>query len=83
MWVDHYNFATTTEYLGIGIWPGKDVAPFWDPETLSEAYLRVLTGDERSSMEEKAKALSKIAVSYGGRNKSAANVAALASQGHT
>lgn len=82
LWADHYNFAVNVEYLGIGLWPGQDIAPEWRPEELSEAYLRVLSGEESLVMREKSKALAKIAASYGGRNAAAMKVASLAAQGH-
>jgi UDP:flavonoid glycosyltransferase YjiC (YdhE family) len=81
LWIDLYNFATTSEYLGIGVWPGKETAPEWEAESLAEGFMQALTGETAASMREKAKALAKVAESYGGRDTAAAEVAKLAAQG--
>ena len=82
LWVDHYNLASMTEYLGIGIWPGRDKTPEWTPAALSDGYLHVLKGNESIKIRNKSKSLAKIAASYGGRNTAAAKVASLAREGH-
>lgn len=70
------------EYLGIGVWAGRDIAPEWTPTTLSKAYLRVLKGNESIAMREKAKSLGQVAASYGGRITAAAKVASLARESY-
>ncbi|KFA72664.1 hypothetical protein S40288_03412 [Stachybotrys chartarum IBT 40288] len=80
LWLDLYNFATTAEYLGVGIWPGKDTAPEWHADTLAKGFLAALVGDESVSMRQKAKALGAVAATYGGRDRAAAEVARLAVQ---
>jgi hypothetical protein len=69
------------EYLGIGIWPGKDTAPDWDPATLSEGFLQALDDDAGSVMRAKAEELGVVARSYGGRDTAAAELARLAAGG--
>lgn len=81
MWFDLYNFASTAEYLGIGIWPGKETAPQWDPETLAAGILSALIGKESAALRTKAQALGKIAKSYEGRNLAAREIAAMAGLG--
>lgn len=80
LWLDLYNFATTAEYLGVGIWPGKDTAPVWHAHTLAQGFLAALIGDESVAMRQKAKALGAVAATYGGRDWAAAEVARLAVQ---
>ena len=81
LWVDLYNFAQMVEYLGVGIWPGKDTAPDWDPETLGEGFLQSLQGNTSVSIRNKAEEIGQIARAYRGRETSAAEVAKLASRG--
>lgn len=81
LWFDCYNIASTAEYLGIGIWAGRDTAPIWNSDTISDGILRALNGEEGKRMREKSAALSKITRSYGGREAAAAEIARLAAMG--
>ncbi|KJZ78298.1 hypothetical protein HIM_02336 [Hirsutella minnesotensis 3608] len=82
LWVDLYNFAQISEYLGVGVWPNKKSAPVFDPRALSQGYLRTLTGDSAAAMRRKARELSEVAAQYGGRDAAAAIVAEMAFSGH-
>lgn len=73
--MDLYNFAQTAEYLGIGLWPGKDTAPVWEADALAEGFVQVL-GSE--AIRDKARALGEVARAYGGRDTAAAEVAKMA-----
>jgi hypothetical protein len=42
MWVDLYDFAVRTGFLGIGVWGNEKSAPNWTAEELGESFLRVL-----------------------------------------
>lgn len=81
LWVDLYNFAQTAEYLGIGIWPGKETAPVWESDTLGQGFMQALAGEASVAMREKARALGEVARAYGGRDTAAAEVAKLALRG--
>ena len=81
-WIDHYNFAQTAEYLGIGIWASKETAPLWRAEALSQAFLASLQGDKSEEMKMKAKALAKVAHEYGGRDCAAREIAYWAGRGN-
>lgn len=78
LWFDCYNFASTAEYLGVGIWPGRDTAPAWHSQTISAGIVRALVGDGSAALKEKSRALGEKARSYGGRNAAAREVARLA-----
>ena len=79
LWFDLYNFAQTAQDLGIGIWPGKEAAPVWDARSLSEGFLLALQGNSSVKMREKARALGKVASSYGGRDTAAEKIFNMAS----
>lgn len=79
LWVDLYNFAQIAEYLGIGVWPGQDIAPEWESKSLAEGFLKALTSQ---TMREKAKALGEVARTYPGRNLAAQEIAKIAARGH-
>ncbi|KAF4983696.1 hypothetical protein FZEAL_912 [Fusarium zealandicum] len=81
MCFDHYNYAATAEYLGIGVWPTKDTAPEWDPETLGQALVDALSGTSGEAMRDKAARLGETARQYEGRYMAAREVAAMAAKG--
>jgi UDP:flavonoid glycosyltransferase YjiC (YdhE family) len=81
LWVDLYNFSRMAEYLGVGIWLGKDTAPDWDPLTLSKGLLQALDNETGLAMRGKAEALGEVARRYGGRDAAAAELARLAAGG--
>ena len=82
LWVDLYNFAQTAEYLGVGIWPGKETAPRWHAEMLSDGFMRALTGKSSFAMREKASQLREAARQYGGQLAAAEKIASMAAKGH-
>ncbi|RFU76259.1 glycosyltransferase family 1 [Trichoderma arundinaceum] len=81
LWADHYNYAQTAEYLGVGIWPNKKTAPDWEATGLTEAVLEALTGNKSMTMRQNAKALAHKGREYGGRNLAAQLVAEMAAGG--
>ncbi|TFB07324.1 hypothetical protein CCMA1212_000234 [Trichoderma ghanense] len=81
LWADHYNYAQTAEYLGIGIWPNKTLAPDWEAAGLAEAFLETLSGNRGVTMRENAKALARKGEEYGGRKLAARLVAEMAAGG--
>lgn len=50
MWYDTYDFATRVEWLGIGVWGNRSVAPRVDGTELGEALVRVVASDESVGM---------------------------------
>lgn len=50
MWYDTYDFATRVEWLGIGVWGNRSVAPRVDGIELGEALVRVVASDESVGM---------------------------------
>ncbi|KAM5346177.1 hypothetical protein ACJ41O_009182 [Fusarium nematophilum] len=82
IWFDLYNYASTAEYLGVGIWPTKDTAPGWNATSLSQCFLSALTGVSGEAMRKKAKKLGEIARQYEGSVMAAREVAAMAAKGH-
>ncbi|KAK1251516.1 hypothetical protein MKX07_006995 [Trichoderma sp. CBMAI-0711] len=81
LWADLYNYAQTAEYLGVGIWPNKTLAPDWDAAGLAEAFLEVLSGNRSVTMRENAKALARRGEQYGGRKLAAELIAEMAAKG--
>jgi hypothetical protein len=71
------------EYIGVGVWPGKETAPDWDAESLTKGFLDALSGETADSMRQNAKAMRQVAESYGGRITAAKEVARLAAMGDT
>ncbi|RFU72633.1 glycosyltransferase family 1 [Trichoderma arundinaceum] len=80
-WADHYRFARTAEYLGVGIWPCKATAPNWEAAGLTEAFIKVLSGETSVTMRQNAKALSQKGHEYGGDKTAAGLIAKLAAEG--
>lgn len=78
IWFDLYNYASTAEYLGIGIWPTKETAPDWEAEALGQAFLTALSSE---AMRRKAEELGEVASRYEGRHMAAREVAARAEKG--
>ncbi|KAL2849032.1 hypothetical protein BJX68DRAFT_98380 [Aspergillus pseudodeflectus] len=81
LWFDLYNFAQIAEYAGVGIWPGKETAPEWDVESLSEGFLTALQGEKADRMQEEADALREAAARYDGRGCAADVIARMAGGG--
>lgn len=50
VWFDTYDFATRAEWLGIGAWGNRSVAPNLDGGELGEALVRVVASDESVKM---------------------------------
>ncbi|CAG8380619.1 unnamed protein product [Penicillium salamii] len=46
VWYDTYDFATRVEWLGIGVWGNKTVAPRVDGAELGAALMRVVTSTD-------------------------------------
>ncbi|KAM0246292.1 hypothetical protein ACHAQJ_010264 [Trichoderma viride] len=80
-WADHYRFAQTAEYLGVGIWPCQKTAPDWEAAALTEAFIKVLSGEASVTMRQKAKALSQKGLRYGGDKTAAGLIAKMAAEG--
>jgi hypothetical protein len=63
-WYDTYDYASKSEYLGIGVYGNKTIAPMVDGEEFGNALLRVI-GNE--TLRAKAQAIGKLCQSSGGR----------------
>jgi hypothetical protein len=81
LWADHYSYAQTAEYLGVGIWPNKKTAPDWEAVGLAEAFLEALSGNKSVTMRQNAKAIALKGHEYGGRKLAAQLVAEMAAGG--
>ncbi|KAH7302842.1 hypothetical protein B0I35DRAFT_455445 [Stachybotrys elegans] len=81
LWFDLYSIAQTAEYLGVGIWPGKETAPQWESDVVAEGILQALIGPKSDIMRRTAANLSDTAHSYGGRYAIAQELARLAALG--
>ncbi|KAL7951336.1 hypothetical protein V8C42DRAFT_303788 [Trichoderma barbatum] len=81
LWADHYNYAQTAEYLGVGIWPNKKTAPDWEVAGLTEGFLEALSGNKSVTMRQNAQALGHKGREYGGRKMAAQLVAEMAAKG--
>ncbi|KAF4947750.1 hypothetical protein FSARC_13892 [Fusarium sarcochroum] len=79
-WFDCYNIAASAEYLGIGVWPGRNMTPEWDSAIIGEAIVQVM-GDE--TMRQKAQDLGKVARTYGGQKMAADIIAKAAAEDET
>ncbi|KAL4780291.1 hypothetical protein BJX76DRAFT_338304 [Aspergillus varians] len=82
MWLDQYNYAQIAEYVGVGIWAGKDMAPVWDDKILRDGFVTALSGGKADAMQKKADALRKAAARYSGRDCAARKIARMAGTGH-
>lgn len=80
-WADHYHYAQTAEYLGVGLWPNRKTAPDLDAAGLAEAILEALSGNKSVAMRQNAKALAHKGHEYGGRKLAAELVAQMAAKG--
>lgn len=74
-WYDTYDYASKTEYLGIGVYGNKAMAPMVDAEEFGNALLRAM-GDE--ALREKAQAIGKLCQRSGGRRLAADMITKLA-----
>lgn len=57
VWYDTYEYAARVEYFGVGVWGTKQTAPAINGLELGDAFLRILHGEESSTIQEKAKAI--------------------------
>jgi hypothetical protein len=78
LWFDLYNIANTAEYIGVGIWAGREIAPEWAVDSLVDGFRSSLEGPKSLLMREKAKELGRVAKAYGGSHAAAAEIARLA-----
>ena len=69
MWLDTYDFAVRVEWLGIGVYGNRSVAPEVDSHELAKAITSVISQREswRGSIYEKADRLAKICQKNDGR----------------
>lgn len=79
LWYDLYNYALLVEYLGVGIWPGKDTAPMWDANTLSKG---IQTALDDPNLRQNASRIAHASRKYPGRAAAAAIISNMAAQGH-
>lgn len=81
-WLDLYSFAQLAEDIGVGLWGCRETSPFWTPECLEDAILKVIDGSSGSvAMQNKARQLGRIAQSDPGRYIAAREIAKLAGSG--
>jgi 2-acylglycerol O-acyltransferase 1 len=82
-WYDCYDYATRVEYLGIGIYGNKKVAPDVDKEEFANAVLRVIGAHkgEETRFSVKAKELGVVCRRSGGRKKVAEMISELVLEG--
>ncbi|MDI1490336.1 MAG: hypothetical protein OHK93_001536 [Ramalina farinacea] len=82
VWYDTYDFARHVEFLGVGVWGNKKVAPHVGAEEVAGAVLRVVgKGDEQERIRRKARELGEACERAGGRRKAAETVAEMAMGG--
>ncbi|OBT64999.1 hypothetical protein VE03_05701 [Pseudogymnoascus sp. 23342-1-I1] len=75
MWVDLYDFATRVEYLGIGLWPNKKSAPYWNATELGAAMVEIVEDGEVSrEMRRKTKELGELCRKNQGRKVAAGKI---------
>jgi UDP:flavonoid glycosyltransferase YjiC (YdhE family) len=82
-WYDCYDYATRVEYLGIGIYGNKKVAPNVEKEEFANAVLRVI-GEKKgveTQFSVKAKELGVVCRKSGGRKKVAEMISELVLEG--
>ncbi|KAJ5287239.1 glycosyltransferase family 1 [Penicillium angulare] len=82
LWLDQYNVARLVEYVGVGVWPGKDTAPVWDDDTLFGGFLEVLQRPGAELMKRRASDLKEVVAQYSGRHCAAEQIAWRAGMGH-
>lgn len=58
VWYDTYDFATRVEWLGIGVWGNKTVAPRVDGAELGAALVRAITSTDAIQLFLKAQDIS-------------------------
>lgn len=81
--MDLYNFAALVESLDLGAWGCPQTSPYWTPDCISEAVLKVVNDSEASeSIRQKAQSLGKEAQKDPGRYASARIIAQLAGSGY-
>ncbi|SPO06230.1 uncharacterized protein DNG_08919 [Cephalotrichum gorgonifer] len=82
LWADLFDFATYSEYYGIGVWACRPTTPDWTAEGIAEALLKVLdNGEAGVAMRAEARRLGEIARARPGRDAAAQIIADLAGTG--
>lgn len=72
LWVDLYDYAIRTEWLGVGIWGSRKTAPFWTADELESAFMKILTKTKESTkMRARAKEVGAVTRKSGGRKMAA------------
>ena len=75
VWCDTYDFARHVEFLGVGVWGNKEVAPHVGAEEVAGAVLRVVgLEEEHERIRRKARELGEVCERAGGRRKAAETV---------
>lgn len=75
IWCDTYDFANRVEYLGIGIWANKTVAPHVRADELRRAMTAVLEDGEKGERRRaRARELGELCGKAGGRKKACAKI---------
>ncbi|KAI1376968.1 hypothetical protein F4677DRAFT_454144 [Hypoxylon crocopeplum] len=82
-WLDHFNFAQLTEYVGVGVWGCKGTSPYWTAECLRDAMLTVVDpGETGQAMREKARRFGELVQSNPGQYIVAREIAKLTASGY-
>jgi UDP:flavonoid glycosyltransferase YjiC (YdhE family) len=68
-WYDTYDYACRTEYLGIGVYGNRSVAPFVNSAEFGQALTTVVgnQSESASAMKERARLLGEVCKRSGGR----------------
>ncbi|KAI1388986.1 uncharacterized protein F4822DRAFT_404610 [Hypoxylon trugodes] len=78
-WVDHYNFASLAEDIGVGVWGCQETSPYWTTECLREAFATIVDRNETSAaIREKARYFGEIVQRDPGQHIVAREIAKLA-----
>ncbi len=77
LWYDLYNYAQLVEYLGVGVWPGKDIAPAWNASIIGNGITSAL---DDGDLCDKAKSIAQRAKKYTGRAAAAEVISRMAMQ---
>jgi hypothetical protein len=81
LWLDLYGFAQLIEHVGVGVWGCRDTSPYWAPDCLYDAIIRVAQSNESAAFQDKAMKLRLKAQESPGRYGAAQKVARLAGSG--
>lgn len=75
IWCDTYDFANRVEYLGVGIWANKTVAPHVEADEFSQAVMTVLDeGENGKRRRVRARELGEVCGKAGGRRRACAKI---------